>query len=302
MIFRKQEKTDFYDERAALVRLMFACLVWTVLVFAPAFSITAKAATPATDSRELASAGLRLSVPETITKEEVLKYAQDKQGDYFGYTNIGISDVESFLNVRAAGSTSADIVGRMLANAACEVISESDDGWALIKSGEVEGYVSLEYLLTGANAIKRAREVNDKEGELTVALTLSEAMYGAGISDIRADICNRAIACVGNPYVPGGVSLTNGCDCSGFTLTLYAKYGINISHSPAVQATQGTSITFEELQPGDLIYYARGGGIQHVTIYIGNGEVISASSPERGIVRCAYNYREPVRYVRFFSE
>ncbi len=268
------------------------------------------------------------------------------------YNELGVANVDRYLNVRSGPGTDYQVIGKMANEAVCEILS-IDAEWAYIQSGEVEGYVSLEYLLRGkealfeansyvntvvkvtADALKVREEPNTEcevimtvakgeeleiiskdmdgwiqvsiDGEdayvseeyteitdtLKTAITLSELLYGEGVSDVRVDICEYAKQFLGNPYVWGGTSLTNGCDCSGFTKSLYAHYGIDLSHSSSAQANYGVAISASELQPGDLIFYTKGGSINHVTMYIGGGKVIHASSPSTGIRISDYGYRTP---------
>ena len=93
-------------------------------------------------------------------------------------------------------------------------------------------------------------------------------------------------------------SLTGGADCSGFTMAVYANFGIGLPHNAAAQSGCGTRVSLSDLQPGDLLFYDNGGGIGHVTMYIGDGQVVHASSPETGIKISPYNYRSPVCAVR----
>lgn len=98
---------------------------------------------------------------------------------------------------------------------------------------------------------------------------------------------------VGNPYVYGGTSLTNGADCSGFVQSVYAHFGISIPRTSRQQATAGKKVDMGSLQPGDLIFYTSGGTINHVSMYIGGGKVVHASNRREGIKISAYNYRTP---------
>ncbi len=310
----------------------------------------------------LQQAGVASLIEINLTQEEYVAKAQEAQGAAWGYTNIGIANVESGnLNVRAEASTGGKLVGKLPKNAACEVLEVLDNGWMHIKSGEVDGYVSAEYLLTGPDAKLRASElvstvvVADTDGlrvrdnanvdsavltqilkgeemeyveavdgwykvsidgaegyvsaeyshvdeSLPTAVTLSELLYGQGVTDVRVELCEYAKQFLGNPYVWGGTSLTNGADCSGFVLSVYKKFGVTLPHYSGAQATSGTKISFNEIQPGDLVFYANSSGtINHVAIYIGDGQVIHASSPKTGIKISKYNYRTPVKYVRILQ-
>jgi len=138
--------------------------------------------------------------------------------------------------------------------------------------------------------------------DLETAITLTELIYGQGVSDVRVDLCQYAKEFLGNRYVWGGTSLTKGADCSGFVLSVFAKYGVSLPHSSRAQANMGTSISASELKPGDLVFYAKGGTINHVALYIGGGQVIHASSPKTGIKISAYNYRTPKKMVRILHD
>lgn len=280
---------------------------------------------------------------------------QEEEDSNWGYEKLGIANVTENLNIRKGPSTNDEKVGELPADAACEVLGISN-GWAHILSGDVEGYVSMEYLLTGDEAKERALECqtltatvlaqtlkvrkqpdtehgtwgligNGKKLEvvevldngwvsvvygdgkdaayvsgdyvevaysLETALTMTEVRYGKGVTDAGVDLASRAIQYVGNPYVYGGTSLTNGTDCSGFTMLLMQKYGISLSHSARAQSKMGTAVSISELRPGDLVFYADGSGINHVAIYIGGGQVCHASNPTRGIIISSLYYRNPV--------
>ena len=310
----------------------------------------------------LPGAGVTSVLEARMTTEEYIKYAQEAQGAAWGYTNIGIANVErGNLNVREEPSTTGKLVGKMPKDSACEVVEEVD-GWSHIVSGEVEGYVSLEFLLTGPDAKLKANDlvrmvavakvdglnVRDEantdsavltqvpngaelewletlegwvkvsidgqeayvaeeyvtvEEKLDTAITMTELLYGVGVSDVRVDLVEYAKQFVGNPYVWGGTSLTKGADCSGFVLSVYKKFGVKLPHYSGAQANSGTKISSSDLQPGDLVFYANSSGtINHVAIYIGGGRVVHASSPTQGIRIDKYNYRTPCKYVKILQD
>jgi uncharacterized protein YgiM (DUF1202 family) len=307
------------------------------------------------------SIGSALILTSSKTEEEYAEAYEKAKNANWGYTNLGIADVESGnLNIRAIAAEDGKMVGKLPKNAACEVL-DSDGQWAHIESGSVEGYVSCDYLLTGIAAKRRAQElastmaivntdslkvraeantdsevitmvpygeelevaevdgdwvkvyVDDEEAyvsaeyveissELATAITMTELLYGQGVSDVRVDLCQYAKEFLGNPYVWGGTSLTNGADCSGFVLSIFKKYGVSLPHSSRAQANRGTTISVSEVQPGDLIFYGKGSTINHVAIYIGNGQVIHASSPKTGIRISNMSYRTPVKAVRILQD
>ena len=113
-------------------------------------------------------------------------------------------------------------------------------------------------------------------------------------------IVNFATQFVGNPYVWGGTSLTNGADCSGFTQSVFANFGISIPRTAAAQASSGTPVDLSEIQAGDLLFYYGGSGLGHVTIYMGNGQVVHASNASTGITISDYGYRTPCSARRYW--
>ena len=278
----------------------------------------------------------------------------DEPITYFGYNNLGIAEVSNHLNIREK-PVDGNLVGKMSNHAACEVL-DIEDGWAHIRSGKVEGYVSTEFLLTGPKALLMAQEVIepvavvggdglkvreqpslntpvitfvskgeelivldqldgwvkvDLDGEeayvsadyvtvedrLQTAVTMKDLLQEYGVQSTRAQLVEYAKQFIGNRYVWGGVSLTNGVDCSGFTMQIYKRYGVSLPHHAASQANYGTRVTAETIRPGDLIFYSKGGRINHVGIYIGNGQVLHASSPRTGIKISNMYYRTPARMI-----
>lgn len=312
-----------------------------------------------------AGAGVMVSSPIYVAPEDMDEQEYDEEetaGAAYGYTNLGIAQVADHLNVRETAEDDSKIVGKMENDTGCEILGIEGDK-AHITSGSVEGYVSLDYILTGKDAVAQADSVVkelatvnadglklreapsldspvydmvaygeelevldngsgsdwvgvDFDGnklyvssdyvtvdtKLKTALNMTEFLYGAGVSDVRVELCEYARQFVGNPYVWGGTSLTKGADCSGFVLSVFAKYGISLPHSSRAQANSGTRIKMSEAKPGDLVFYAKGGRINHVAIYIGGGQVISASSPKTGIRIASAYYRTPVAVTRILQD
>ena len=306
------------------------------------------------------SIGSGVILESTKTEREYAEAYEKAKNASWGYTNLGIANVDNNLNVRAVAAEDGKLVGKLPKDAACEVL-DTDGTWAHIKSGKVEGYVSLEYLLTGIPAKRRAEELattmarvttdslkvraeanthsevitlvpngeelevasvegdwvrvylDDEEvfvsaeyvevtSELGTAITMTELFYGQGVSDVRVDVCQYAKEFLGNPYVWGGTSLTNGADCSGYVMSIFKKYGVSLPHSSVAQANCGTTIKVSEAQPGDLIFYGNGKSINHVAIYIGSGQVIHASSPKTGIRISNVSYRSPIKAVKILYD
>ena len=128
-----------------------------------------------------------------------------------------------------------------------------------------------------------------------------KAPSGEVASATRNAIVAYAKQFLGNPYVYGGTSLTNGADCSGFVMSVYSHFGISTGRSSRDQAAKGRAIPTSDVKPGDLLFYASGDYINHVAIYIGGGQVIHASNPTTGICISPANYRTPCKAVTFLD-
>lgn len=209
------------------------------------------------------------------------------------------------------------------------------DGWVKVSiDSDVKGFVSSEYVdlrtefkeaesieeekarLEREEAARRNQEeANNNNTSSNSGATYSNASSSSNdnsssgspssgstsTSSKRSNIVNYALRFLGNPYVWGGTSLTSGADCSGFSQSVFRDNGISIPRTSRTQATGGRSVSISNLQPGDLIFYDRNGTINHVALYIGNGQVIHASSPETGIRISNYNYRQPVKAVSYID-
>lgn len=140
-------------------------------------------------------------------------------------------------------------------------------------------------------------EEEKKKKEQATASTTTSSGSTASVSGngSGASIASYALQFVGNPYVPGGTSLTNGADCSGFTQSVYKHFGISIPRTSGAQAAGGKNVSLSEVQAGDIIYY---GG--HVAIYIGGGQIVHASTQKTGIKVSSYLYRTPITVRRYW--
>ena len=170
---------------------------------------------------------------------------------------------------------------------------------------EAQNQAWIEYLQSQSDYADQAQAAAD---QAAADQTVYDTVAGAGIdtsevtnttdsssSSLRQQIVDYALQFVGNPYVYGGTSLTNGTDCSGFTQSVLGNFGINISRTAGAQSQGGKSVDLSQLEPGDLLFYSGSGdyGIGHVSMYIGNGQVVHASSSTTGIIVSDVNYRTP---------
>ena len=128
----------------------------------------------------------------------------------------------------------------------------------------------------------------------------NEETEAPSTSGTGQQIADYAVQFVGNPYVWGGTSLTNGADCSGFTLSVFANFGIGLSRTAESQSYGGTSVDFGSLQPGDLLFYNSTGSIDHVAIYIGGGQIVHAANSRKGIIISDAYYQTPVCARRYW--
>ena len=153
-----------------------------------------------------------------------------------------------------------------------------------------------------AEEAKRAEENNnssDEDSKQGSSSGSSSSSAGSSVSasgsGLGVEIANYALRFVGNPYVSGGTSLTNGADCSGFTWAVHKHFGISIPRISRDQAVGGKNVSISAVQAGDIIYYGN-----HVAIYIGNGKVVHASTRETGIKISNYTYRPPLCVRRYW--
>ncbi|RHO97469.1 hydrolase Nlp/P60 [Clostridium sp. AF37-5AT] len=194
------------------------------------------------------------------------------------------------LNARTEPSTDAKIWTQISENERYHV-AEQLDGWVKIEfdeSGEGDGddEISAAYVSSEFVEVRYA---------LSEAIKFSPTEESASL---RSRIVNYAMKFLGNPYVWGGTSLTKGADCSGFTMSVMKNFGISLPHYSGSQAKSGKRIKSSEMRPGDLVFYGNSRGkINHVAMYIGNGQVINAASRRSGIKISTWNYRTPICIV-----
>lgn len=143
-------------------------------------------------------------------------------------------------------------------------------------------------------ARRKAQEENGEENQENVSEAYTPEPASPGDSSKGQEIANYACQFVGNPYVAGGTSLTEGCDCSGFTSSVFSHFGISLPRSSYAQSAAGRAVSFAEIQPGDILYY---GG--HVAIYIGNNQIVHASTAATGIKISNASYRTVITIRRF---
>jgi len=194
------------------------------------------------------------------------------------------------LNVRAQASTDSEAWTQVTSGQRYDVVNQMD-GWVELDLGDGDDSDSAQ-----------GSFVSTRDNNVSVRYALQEAIeyYPAveaanAAAAFRNKIVNYACQFVGNPYVWGGTSLTHGCDCSGFVQSVLKNFGIYLPRVSRDQAGSGSKVSSDSMKPGDLIFYAnRSGTINHVGMYIGNGQVVNAASRRSGIRIYRWNYRTPV--------
>lgn len=215
--------------------------------------------------------------------------------------------------IREKREEDAEQIGVLPFDGICYILADEDESWVYVESGDVRGFVQEEQLLKGNKAKKKVKKIGEDQFALAdelIAVENNKACYytitsvqEASIeSSIRTSMVNYASQFIGNPYVWGGTSLTNGADCSGFVQTVYGEYGYSLPRVAEDQAQYGMKIPAEEALPGDLIFYARNGYIYHVVMCIGDGVDVEAQSSATGIVKTGINYGNAVWATRLITE
>ncbi|MCX4327857.1 MAG: NlpC/P60 family protein [Lachnospiraceae bacterium] len=258
-------------------------------------------------------------------KKEFLAIGADAEAlaDKYGTKYITVKEGTITLNVRQRTSTKSKILTQIPEEERFNVEKLCGDNWVRISLDDGRGYVAKEFVnvkvkfkkaisLKEERARARAKAAAERaEQERLRALAAeraaaeesssgssssgsssgsSSSSYGSSTGEQIAEYAQQF---VGNKYVYGGTSLTNGTDCSGFTMSVYAQFGYSIPRTSSAQSTYGTSVSLSNVKPGDLIFYKNGGSVGHVAMYIGGGSVVHASNETDGIKISGMYYRQP---------
>lgn len=224
------------------------------------------------------------------------------------------------LNVRKEANTDSSILGQVPMDEVLTVTKEMD-GWVQVKIEEGAGYVSRDYVTLSTEFVqaesreeeqarlkkeeaerREAQEASRRAREQAAAQEAAKAEQAAAqapsesSSDLGQQVADYALQFVGNPYVYGGTSLTNGADCSGFVMSVYANFGVSLPHSASADRKRGTGVgSIDNAIPGDIVCYSG-----HVGIYIGNGQIVHASNSRTGIIVSNANYDTVIDVRRIF--
>lgn len=246
---------------------------------------------------------------EAVLKDFYSQNREIKAEDYLvpenkgEYLDMAFANVTSFLYVRSEPTKESEYVGKLYPGYAAKITGPVGE-WTAVESGDVTGYVKTEYILTGAeaqtyaeNLVTEAQQEEKEEAEaFTYAVSrkseeaqmtqeVQENIQQMETTEVSAQpasngqaIVDYACQFIGNPYVWGGTSLTDGADCSGFVQSVFAHFGISLPRTTYDQINAGVEVSYDQAMPGDLICYDG-----HIGIYIGNGQIVNAQNPEQGI-------------------
>ena len=217
------------------------------------------------------------------------------------YLDMAFANVTSFLYVRSEPTKESEYVGKLYPGYAAKITGPVGE-WTAVESGDVTGYVKTEYILTGAeaqtyaeNLVTEAQQEGREEAftyavsreaeEAQTAQETQEDTQQTETAEVSAQtaatgqaIVDYACQFIGNPYVWGGTSLTDGADCSGFVQSVFAHFGISLPRTTYEQIYSGVEVSYDQAMPGDLICYDG-----HIGIYVGNGQIVNAQNPDQGI-------------------
>ena len=246
---------------------------------------------------------------EAVLKDFYSQNREIKAEDYLvpenkgEYLDMAFANVTSFLYVRSEPTKESEYVGKLYPGYAAKITGPVGE-WTAVESGDVTRYVKTEYILTGAeaqtyaeNLVTEAQQEGKEEAEaFTYAVSrkseeaqMTQEVQGnvqqTETTEVSAQpasngqvIVDYACQFIGNPYVWGGTSLTDGADCSGFVQSVFAHFGISLPRTTYDQINAGVEVSYDQAMPGDLICYDG-----HIGIYIGNGQIVNAQNPEQGI-------------------
>ena len=226
------------------------------------------------------------------------------ENEAFTYTHTTVQDVMASkvyaiaakdLEIREQRKDGARVTGTLAKGGLCYILADEDKDWIFVESGNARGFVKRTELTIGAKADAAVSEKGEKnlvladvkvkpEENKACYYTFTSVQEASQEAKTRESMVNFALQFLGNPYVWGGTSLTNGCDCSGFVQSIYAYYGYSLPRVADAQSGYGMQIPISSAQPGDLIFYAKNGYVYHVSMYIGNGQVVHAAGRKLGII------------------
>ena len=279
----------------------------------PVFTIPVKEEKVYLDTKKVST-----SFINSVSSIEEIKIENILEG--IGFVEV---DEEGYALVLQENNENAEVVGKLYENSAVKILDKKEE-WTQVESGNISGFVKTELLISNSKTIEKAKEllkdqclgekirpINKEEivKKLPIGETVEEESVRLAEEEavrIEAERIARQQAAVargesvvafakqflGNPYVYGGTSLTNGTDCSGFVKSVYAHFGISLPRTSSSMRGVGYAVSFNDIMPGDIVCYSG-----HVGIYAGNGQIVNAIDESHGIGMTRVNYA-PIITIR----
>jgi cell wall-associated NlpC family hydrolase len=241
---------------------------------------------------------------EGYIKAEFFIYGDDAAAVIDNYVTRYAVVIADRLNVREEPTTESDRIGYIDNGEKVKLIENQGDWLKVEYTSDKIGYVATEYVniteefvyaktiaeeqaeIAASRVLEERENVSEEtvSENVTITVTPPSTNYSSN-SELRNSIVEYSMQFLGNKYVHGGQSLESGTDCSGFTSLIYKEFGYSISRTPAGQlSSSGRSISYSEIQPGDIICYGSSGKCTHVALYIGNGQIIHSANSKKGVV------------------
>ena len=232
---------------------------------------------------------IRSGSAEGYVPEDALITGEDARISAGEYETDKATVTAAVLNVRDGQGTDKPVLTQVEQGEEYVITGESVDGWYPVRVGEIDGWVCGEYIIE-ETAYSYGETKEEEEKRIAEEKARKEAVQKASTGQAVIDY---ACQFIGNPYVWGGTSLTNGADCSGFVQSVYAHFGVSLPRTTYEMVNAGYAVSYEDAIPGDLILYNG-----HVGLYMGDGNIVNAMNPEKGIGICSATYAQIISVRR----